>query len=77
MANSGPDTNGSQWYVTFAAAPHLDGRNTVFGRVIGESEETLKKMEGVEVDKKYRPRKEVRIERVVIHANPIADEAEQ
>lgn len=34
MANSGPDTNGSQFYVTMSATPHLDGGYNVFGRVI-------------------------------------------
>lgn len=34
MANSGPDTNGSQFYITMAATPHLDGSYNVFGRVV-------------------------------------------
>lgn len=73
MANKGPGTNGSQFFVTFAPASHLDGKNTVFGRVL-EGWETLDNMEAVGVDGKNRPTEPIRIEKVQVHANPLADE---
>jgi len=73
MANKGPGTNGSQFFLTFAAAPHLDNKNTVFGRLL-EGWDTLDKMEEVKVDKKNRPQQAIRIEKVQVHANPLADE---
>ena len=77
MANKGPNTNGSQFFVLFAAAPHLDAKNTVFGRVIGGHEEggTLDAMERIATDgKKSNPLERCEIEAITIHANPLADE---
>ena len=57
----------------FDKAPHLDGLNTIFGQVIGDdSLATLAKIEALEVDKKSRPKEAPRIERVTVHANPLA-----
>ncbi|RWA11017.1 hypothetical protein EKO27_g4072 [Xylaria grammica] len=73
MANKGPGTNGSQFFILFDKAPHLDGLNTVFGKLLGDdSLRTLAKLEAIEVDKKNRPKEKVLIENVTIHANPVA-----
>lgn len=71
MANKGPRSNGSQFFVCFAPAPHLDGKNTVFGRVI-EGEDVLDRIEGLDVDTKNRPKDKIIITDVKIHANPLA-----
>ncbi|KAJ9450274.1 Peptidyl-prolyl cis-trans isomerase CYP18-1 [Diplonema papillatum] len=74
MANkkNQPDTNGSQFFITFSRQPHLNNVNTVFGKVI-HGWETLDKMEKVPVDAKSRPTVPATLNSVTIHANPIAD----
>jgi peptidyl-prolyl cis-trans isomerase B (cyclophilin B) len=64
MANAGPNTNGSQFFiVTAEAAPWLDGKHTVFGAVTAGME-TVDAIEATETDVSARPLEERKIERV-------------
>ncbi|XP_059608977.1 peptidyl-prolyl cis-trans isomerase-like 3 [Phlebotomus argentipes] len=72
MANSGPGTNASQFFFTYAAHPHLDLKYTLFAKVI-DGFEALDELEKLPVNPKtYRPMIEKRINTVTIHANPLA-----
>eukprot|EP00658_Telonema_sp_P-2_P011047 TRINITY_DN14200_c0_g1_i1.p1 TRINITY_DN14200_c0_g1~~TRINITY_DN14200_c0_g1_i1.p1 ORF type:complete len:164 (-),score=26.68 TRINITY_DN14200_c0_g1_i1:520-1011(-) len=75
MANSGPNTNGSQFYIVYSKQAHLDKKHTVFGRVI-HGWETLEYMEKSPVGAKDRPINDMKINSVIIHANPIAEMAD-
>ncbi|MBA3262688.1 MAG: peptidylprolyl isomerase [Thermoleophilaceae bacterium] len=67
MANAGPDTNGSQFFiVTIDAAAWLDGKHTVFGKVTSGME-AVDSIEGAETGAQDRPKQDAVIERVEVH----------
>eukprot|EP01071_Lankesteria_metandrocarpae_P012200 Lankesteria_metandrocarpae@DN557_c0_g1_i1.p1 len=73
MANSGKNSNKSQFFITFKSCDHLDNKHTVFGKVVGGIE-VLKAMEKLETNKETdRPKNPPKLESVTVFKNPFVE----
>ena len=66
MANSGANTNGSQFFVTLGPTPHLDGKHTVFGRICNGMG-CISNMGNVQTNSEDRPLVPVKVKRAFAH----------
>lgn len=65
MANSGPNTNGSQFFITLAPTPWLDGKHTIFGRIC-DGMKIIQRLGSIETDKNDKPISSIKILRCQI-----------
>ncbi len=76
MANSGPNSNQSQFFITYRSCKHLDGKHTIFGKIVGGID-TLTEMERIEVDKYDTPIEDIVFEKALIFVDPYEEVDEE
>ncbi|KAK8798702.1 hypothetical protein WA158_007786 [Blastocystis sp. Blastoise] len=72
MANSGKDTNKSQFFITYKSCQHLDNKHSVFGRVVGGLQ-YLTEMEKVPTNSKDKPIRDIIIKKTIVIQNPFEE----
>ncbi len=76
MANSGPDSNKSQFFITYRSCKHLDGKHTIFGKLVGGMD-TLTAIEAVGTDNKDKPVTDIILQRAVVFVDPFVEAEEE
>lgn len=66
MANAGPNTNGSQFFITFGSASWLNAKHTIFGEVTAGMN-TLKKIENAKTDQRDKPLQDIKIIKAIVN----------